>query len=124
MEATSSGGLNLISPVPGLVLTILFTAGRIGAEIETATAQQQQALFDYLPTIQTGLREVEDSLIATPKIREQQAEQDRQVQGTAKNPTACHVLATRTAIRVSGSPRRTAESVQCRAPALAIGRHR
>lgn len=65
MEATSSGGLNLISPVPGLVLTILFTAGRIGAEIETATAQQQQALFDYLPTIQTGLREVEDSLIAT-----------------------------------------------------------
>ncbi|HEX6176081.1 MAG TPA: hypothetical protein VF089_18880 [Candidatus Binatia bacterium] len=39
----------------------IFTAGRIGAEIGTATAQQQQALFDYLRTIQTGLREVEDS---------------------------------------------------------------
>ena len=50
------------------------------AEVETATAQQQQALYDYLRTIQRSFREVEDSLIATRKIREQQAAQDRQVQ--------------------------------------------
>jgi outer membrane protein, multidrug efflux system len=66
--------------VAGGLTAPIFTAGRLGAEVETATAQQQQALYDYLRTIQTGLREVEDSLIATRKIREQQAAQDRQVQ--------------------------------------------
>jgi hypothetical protein len=34
-------------------------------------------LYDYLLTIQTGFREVEDSLIATGKIQEQQEAQDR-----------------------------------------------
>jgi multidrug efflux system outer membrane protein len=66
--------------IAGGLTAPIFTAGRLGADVETATAQQQQALYDYLRTIQTGLREVEDSLIATRKIREQQAAQDRQVQ--------------------------------------------
>ena len=66
--------------VTGGLAAPIFTAGRIGAEVETASAQQQQALYDYLRTIQTGFREVEDSLIAARKIREQQAAQDRQVQ--------------------------------------------
>jgi multidrug efflux system outer membrane protein len=74
-----NGGSRVWQIAGGLTAPI-FTAGRLGAEVETATAQQQQALYDYLRTIQTGLREVEDSLIATRKIREQQAAQDRQVQ--------------------------------------------
>jgi multidrug efflux system outer membrane protein len=66
--------------VAGSLAAPIFTAGRIGAEIEAASAQQQQALYDYLLTIQTGFREVEDSLIATRKIREQQQAQARQIQ--------------------------------------------
>ncbi|MEX0801959.1 MAG: TolC family protein [Candidatus Binatia bacterium] len=66
--------------VAGGLTAPIFTAGRIGAEVEVASAQQQQFLYDYLLTIQTGFREVEDSLIAIRKIREQQGAQDRQVQ--------------------------------------------
>jgi multidrug efflux system outer membrane protein len=57
----------------------IFTAGRIGGNVEVATAQQQQSLYDYLRTIQTSFREVEDALIGVRKIREQQMAQDRQI---------------------------------------------
>jgi multidrug efflux system outer membrane protein len=73
-----SSGSRIWQTAGGLT-TPIFTAGRIGAEIEVASAQQQQVLYNYLLTIQTGFREVEDSLIATRKIREQQRAQDRQV---------------------------------------------
>jgi outer membrane protein, multidrug efflux system len=66
--------------VAGGLTAPIFTAGRIGAQVDVATAQQQQSLYDYLLTIQTGFREVEDALIAIRKIREQQIAQDRQIQ--------------------------------------------
>jgi outer membrane protein, multidrug efflux system len=51
-------------------------------QVNVATAQQEQELNTYLMTIQTAFREVEDSLIATRKIREQQAAQDRQIRAS------------------------------------------
>jgi multidrug efflux system outer membrane protein len=65
--------------VAGGATAPIFTAGRIGANVDVATAQQQQSLYDYLLTIQTSFREVEDALIAIRKIREQQMAQDRQI---------------------------------------------
>jgi multidrug efflux system outer membrane protein len=65
--------------VAGGVSAPIFTAGRIGANVEAVTAQQQQSLYDYLLTIQTSFKEVEDALIAGRKLREQQQAQDRQV---------------------------------------------
>lgn len=59
----------------------IFTDGRIAGEVNVATAQQEQELNNYLMTIQAAFREVEDSLIGTRKIREQQAAHDRQIQG-------------------------------------------
>jgi outer membrane protein, multidrug efflux system len=59
----------------------IFTGGRIAGQVNVATAPQEQELNSYLMTIQTAFREVEDSSIATRKIREQQAAQDRQIQG-------------------------------------------
>jgi multidrug efflux system outer membrane protein len=58
----------------------IFTAGRIRGQVEAVSAQEQQALYGYVLTIQQAFQEVEDSLIATRKIREQQAAQDLQVQ--------------------------------------------
>ena len=66
--------------VTGGLAAPIFTAGRLGAEVEAASAQQQQLLYDYLRTIQTSFREVEDSLIAARKTREQQEAQAKQVQ--------------------------------------------
>jgi multidrug efflux system outer membrane protein len=74
-----SSGSRVWQVTSGLTAPI-FTAGRIGANVEVATAQQQQSLYDYLQTIQTSFREVEDALIAIRKIREQQTAQDRQIQ--------------------------------------------
>jgi outer membrane protein, multidrug efflux system len=71
----------------------IFTGGRIAGQVNIATAQQEQELHNYLMTIQTAFREVEDSLIATRKIREQQAAQDRQIQGqqrTLRLATLCY----------------------------------
>jgi outer membrane protein, multidrug efflux system len=59
----------------------IFTGERIAGQVNVATARQEQELNNCLMTIQTAFREVEDSLIATRKIREQQAVQDRQIQG-------------------------------------------
>jgi outer membrane protein, multidrug efflux system len=68
----------------------IFTAGRIGANVDVATAQQQQSLYDYLLTIQTSFREVEDALIAIRKIREQQIAEDRQIRAaTIRTCRAC-----------------------------------
>jgi multidrug efflux system outer membrane protein len=50
------------------------------AEVEAATAQQRQFLYDCSLTLQTGFGEVEDSLIAPRKIHEQQQAQNRQVE--------------------------------------------
>jgi multidrug efflux system outer membrane protein len=55
---------------PALTLPI-FTAGRIGANLEAAQAQQRIAAEQYRQAIQNALREVEDALVAYRRLREQ-----------------------------------------------------
>jgi multidrug efflux system outer membrane protein len=57
----------------------LFTAGGIAGNVQTAEAQQHEALLRYRQAIQVAFREVEDSLVSYTKAREQLAFQDRQV---------------------------------------------
>jgi outer membrane protein, multidrug efflux system len=57
----------------------IFTAGGIAGNVQTAEAQQHEALLRYRQAIQTAFREVSDSLISYSKAREQLAFQDQQV---------------------------------------------
>jgi len=49
----------------------LWAGGRIAAEVEGATAREQQAIAQYRGTIQNAFREVRDALVAQVKAREQ-----------------------------------------------------
>jgi multidrug efflux system outer membrane protein len=64
----------------GAATVPVFTAGGIAGVVQQSEAQQQQALLSYQRAIQTAFREVEDSLIAQQKIREQLTAQGRQVE--------------------------------------------
>lgn len=57
----------------------IFTAGGIAGNVQTAEAQQHEALVRYQQAIQNAFREVSDSLISYTKAREQLAYQDQQV---------------------------------------------
>jgi multidrug efflux system outer membrane protein len=61
---------------PALTLPI-FTAGRLGANVEAAKAQQRIAAEQYRQAIQNGLREVEDALVAYQRLREQRDSVER-----------------------------------------------
>ena len=55
----------------GPAMTVpIFTAGRISNTVRAREAQQQQAVAQYLQTIQQAFREVEDALIFHRKARE------------------------------------------------------
>jgi outer membrane protein, multidrug efflux system len=55
--------------VPQLTQPI-FTAGRLGSQVEQAEAQQRRALAQYEKTIQTAFTDVSNALIQYQKIRE------------------------------------------------------
>jgi multidrug efflux system outer membrane protein len=57
----------------------IFTAGGIGGTVQTAEAQQREALLRYQQAIQTAFREVSDALLVHSKSREQLVFQERQV---------------------------------------------
>src|SRR5215470_13108421 len=59
----------LIAYVPQLTQPI-FTAGRLGSQVELAEAQERSALAQYENAIQTGFRDVSNALIQYQKIRE------------------------------------------------------
>jgi NodT family efflux transporter outer membrane factor (OMF) lipoprotein len=65
--------------VAGGVTTPLFDGGRLRAQSEAAAARRDQAAFAYRRTVLTALREVEDSLTAVQRLREQQAAVDKQI---------------------------------------------
>jgi multidrug efflux system outer membrane protein len=65
----------------GLGATVpIFTAGGIGGTVQTAEAQQREALLRYQQAIQTAFQEVSDALITHTKAREQLDHQGRQVE--------------------------------------------
>lgn len=57
----------------------IFTAGGIAGSVQTAEAQQREALLTYQQSIQNAFREVSDSLVSHTKAREQLAYQEQQV---------------------------------------------
>ncbi len=63
----------------GSLTVPIFTAGSISGQVSQAEAQQQQALIQYQQAIQIAFGEVDDSLIALQKSREQLVVQGRQV---------------------------------------------
>ena len=64
----------------GLGATVpVFTAGGIAGTVQTAEAQQREALLRYQKAIQVAFQEVSDALLTHAKARDQLAYQDRQV---------------------------------------------
>jgi multidrug efflux system outer membrane protein len=87
MFGTASGQFSKLFTGPARIwsyagsLTVpIFTAGSISGQVSQAEAQQQQALFQYQQSIQVAFQEVDDSLIALQKSREQLVVQGRQVE--------------------------------------------
>ncbi len=56
----------------------------MSGQVKQAEAAAQQAVYQYRRTIFNAFREVEDSLIASVKTREQLASTDRQVKALAQ----------------------------------------
>lgn len=65
--------------IGGVALGPLLTFGAISGKVRQAEAIQQQALYQYLQTVQTAFREVNDALVGTTKGREELASQSLQV---------------------------------------------
>ena len=65
-------GANLLAPV--------FNAGRNKNRVEAEKARTEQALQNYVKTIQQALREVEDALVAVRTYRAENAARQRQVE--------------------------------------------
>lgn len=61
-------GLNLLQPI--------FNAGRIGAQVDTATARRQQAEITYVQSVQSAFRDAHDALVAHRAAREVFVAQD------------------------------------------------
>jgi len=57
----------------------IFTGGRISGQVRASEAVQRQALVGYARAVQTAFREVDDALISSVKLREEQLAQGRRV---------------------------------------------
>jgi multidrug efflux system outer membrane protein len=58
----------------------IFTGGAIAGSVQTAEAQQQEALFNYQETIQSAFADVEDALVGAARVRDQLNATNRQVE--------------------------------------------
>jgi multidrug efflux system outer membrane protein len=73
-----TGGSKVWQAGPTMTVPI-FTAGRISNTVRAREAQQQQAVAQYLQTIQQAFREVDDALVFHQKVREIRADRERRV---------------------------------------------
>ncbi|MEZ5577087.1 MAG: efflux transporter outer membrane subunit [Candidatus Competibacteraceae bacterium] len=69
----------------GQLLQPIFTGGALTGQLQAAEAVQQQALLNYQQVIQKAFAEVDDSLIAISKLREQLKNQAAQVNALQRN---------------------------------------
>jgi multidrug efflux system outer membrane protein len=69
----------------GQLLQPIFTGGALTGQLQVAEAVQQQALLNYQQVIQKAFAEVDDSLIAISKLREQLKDQAAQVNALQRN---------------------------------------
>ncbi len=63
----------------GQLLQPIFTGGALTGQLQVAEAVQKQALLNYQQVIQNAFAEVDDSLIAVSKLREQLKDEVAQV---------------------------------------------
>ena len=63
----------------GTLAQPLFTGGALTGQLQAAEAVQQQALLNYQQVIQTAFTEVDNSLVAVAKLREQLKDEAAQV---------------------------------------------
>ena len=70
-----SGSRRIWSFVPQITQPI-FTAGRLGSQVEQAEAQQRSAVAQYEKAIQSAFRDVSDALIQYQKVREIRAQRE------------------------------------------------
>jgi multidrug efflux system outer membrane protein len=70
-----SGSRRFWNFIPQLTQPI-FTAGRLGSQVEFAEAQQRSALAQYEKAIQSAFRDVSDALIQYEKVREIRAQRE------------------------------------------------
>ena len=63
----------------GQLLQPIFTGGALTGQLQVAEAVQQQALLNYQQTIQNAFAEVDNSLIAVVKLRDQLKDEAAQV---------------------------------------------
>jgi multidrug efflux system outer membrane protein len=68
-----------ISRVAAAIGQPLFTAGRIGSQVDAASARQRQALAQYQRAIQSAFRDVRNALAAQTKTRDQFEAEHRRV---------------------------------------------
>jgi multidrug efflux system outer membrane protein len=71
-----TGGSKVWQVGPTVTVPI-FTAGRISSAVKAREAQQQQAVAQYLQTVQQAFREVEDALVFHRTVREIRADRER-----------------------------------------------
>lgn len=69
----------------GILAQPIFTGGRLEGQLQVAEAVQKQALLNYQQVIQRAFAEVDDSLIAVGKLREQLKDQAAQVNALQRN---------------------------------------
>jgi multidrug efflux system outer membrane protein len=69
----------------GALAQPIFTGGALTGQLQIAEAVQKQALLNYQQTIQTAFAEVDDSLIAVSKLRQQLKDEEAQVKALQRN---------------------------------------
>jgi multidrug efflux system outer membrane protein len=69
----------------GQLLQPIFTGGALTGQLQVAEAVQQQTLLNYQQVIQKAFAEVDDSLTAISKLREQLKDQAAQVKALQRN---------------------------------------
>jgi len=62
--------------IAGNLLQPIIRAGRIGAEVDAATARREQAQIAYVQSVQSAFRDAHDALVAHRSARETLAAQD------------------------------------------------
>ena len=63
-------GPAVIWSIAGRLLQPIFTGGRISAQVDGATARQQQLELQYVQTVQSAFRDAHDALVAHRSSRE------------------------------------------------------
>jgi multidrug efflux system outer membrane protein len=85
-----SQGSSVFWQMAARALTPVFTGGRIGGQLRTANAKEQELLNEYLRVVQRAFLEVEDSLVSVRKLRELSEIEARRINVLKENVAYAH----------------------------------